>query len=152
MSDTENTTTGAPEAEVEEPKSEGAGLRAQLEAALAENKRLKEKDQRDAFTAAGFDPDKELGKAMWKEYEGEATPEAVRAYAQTEYGWQPPNPAIDTSQQITTEQGRLDAAAVTAGSIAPQLPDAQALAKAEAEGDWTTAGAIKAKILEARLG
>lgn len=142
--------TNIDETTTEEPKSEGGALRAQLEAALAENKALKQERLGDAFAKAGLDPNTGLGKAIAKEYDGEASPDAILAYAQSEYGWEPDTqPTI--RNEISTEQAKLDSAAITAGSIAPDLSTNEALAKAEAEGNYALAGALKAQLLEQKF-
>lgn len=138
MSDTVETPVETPE---EEPK----GLRAQLETALAENKELKADKREAAFAEAGFDVTKGLGKAIEKEYSGELTKDAVLAYAEAEYGHV--NEAVSEhpeAGQITDAQGRLDAAGQTAGSIRPPS-QSDALAAAEADGDYKTTMAIKSQ-------
>ena len=126
-----------------EPQDEAKGLRGQLEAALAENKELKAEKRGAAFHAAGLDPNQGLGKAIFKEYDGELTPDAVLEYAQTEYGYV----GDQTSQhpqaeQIQQGQQALDQVGQTAGSVvSPTQTDV--LAKAEADGDYNTAMAVK---------
>ena len=130
------------QAEEEAPKETGSGLRAKLEETLAENKRLKQNELNRAFDAAGLDPTKGLGKAIAKEYDGEASAEAVTAYAKSEYEWEPTAPVDPQVQQIQQGHAQLDQVAETAGSVA-QLTPQELLAKAEAEGDVQTSMAIK---------
>jgi len=140
MSEETTPTTETPE----EPKETGGGLRKQLEATLAENKTLKAEKLEGSFKAIGLDPTQGLGKAIAKEYDGEISTEALAEYADSEYGHKfeaPPelNPQV---AQIAGEQAKLDQVGQTAGSVAPPT-EADALAKAEAEGDYQTTMAIK---------
>jgi len=72
-----------------------------------------------AYETLGLSPETGLGKAIAKEYTGEPDAEAVAKFAKEEYGYE-----------------------------APETPEKEALTKAEAEGDYATAGAIKAKRVE----
>jgi hypothetical protein len=132
-----------PETTENETVETGKGLRAKLEEALAENRELKAEKRVAAFEKAGLATDTGLGKAIFKEYDGELSEDAVREYAKTEYGWEAaPEPTHPDARQITEEQARLDQAGETAGSVvAPTQEDI--LAKAEAEGDVNTTMAIK---------
>ena len=144
MSDTVETTETPSD---DDPK----GLRAQLNAANAELKTLKARERATAFTEAGFDVTKGLGKAIEKEYTGELTKDGVLAYAESEYGHV--NEAVaehPEAGQIADAQGRLDAAGQTAGSIAPPS-QVDALATAEADGDYATTMQIKANQLTGLL-
>jgi hypothetical protein len=140
--------TESPEDAVEatEPdagKDTGGGLRKQLEGALAENKELKTDARARAFKDAGLDTSNGLGKAISQVYEGAATQEAVAEFAKDEYGWQaPPSDAHPQAEQIATEQARVDDIGNTAGSIVPPS-EADALATAEAAGDYGTTLNIK---------
>ena len=125
------------------PDDNPKGMRKQIEAQAAEIKELKAGRRAEAFDKAGFDTDKGLGKAIEKEYTGELTADAVKAYAVSEYSWEPPstseNPQVG---QIADEQGKLDQIGQAAGSIA-EPTQGEVLAKAEAEGDYVTTMAIK---------
>ena len=129
-------------------KDTGGGLRKQLENSLAEVKELKADKRKRAFDDAGLDTTKGLGKAIHQVYEGEATKEAVVEFAKSEYDWTPPvSDEHPQAQQIQTEQARADQLTDTAGSVAPPST-ADQLAKAEAEGDYRTAMAIKSQQVE----
>ena len=149
MSDTDTTPEATTEAT--EPKSEASGLRAQLEATLAENRELKAREKSRVFGETGLDPNAGLGKAIFKEYDGPLEADAILEYAKTEYQYTPASPQQQQAAQIHEAQGRLDTAAATAGSIAPAPPTPQQIAEAEAAGDWGTAGAIKAAQIESAL-
>jgi hypothetical protein len=137
--DTESTNT----VEEAQPADEAKGLRAQLEATIAENKALKAEKLRASFEALGLSPDTGLGKAIAKEYDGEISTEALAVYAKDEYGWEgevtasnPVAPAIQAGNE------RLEQIAATSGSV-PVPSQQDELAQAEAEGDWQKAMALK---------
>lgn len=99
----------------EEGQQTGSGLRAQLEAALAENAELKQQveqgftAQRDlAFIRAGIDTESGPGKLLAKSYDGELDPEAITQFAE-EYGIElgkagrtQADPAVETQQRADT--------------------------------------------------
>jgi len=130
---------------VEEPKSEGSGLRAQLEKTLAENKVLKAEKLTDGLTAIGLNEKNGLGKAIAKDYGGEYSKEAIAAYAREEYEhtFDAPPATTPQAQAINTAQAQIDAASEGAGSVPITPTGAEALANAEAEGDYKKTMAIK---------
>jgi hypothetical protein len=93
--------------QVDDQQSEGGALRAQLEAALAENKTLREENtgykRRDAFSEAGIDISTGPGKLLAQTYDGEFEPEAIKSFAK-EYGIEPGQPTQDSSQQVVQQQ------------------------------------------------
>ena len=134
-------------------KETGGGLRKELESTKAENKQLKADARARAFGDAGLDTTNGLGKAISQVYEGEATPEAVSAFAQEEYGWVRQE-AVEThpaAQAIHEGNARMEQVSQHAGTVAP-LNDEQALAKAEAEGDVQTTMAMKAAQVQSWFG
>lgn len=132
-----------PETTETETVETGKGLRAKLEEVLAENRELKADKRQTAFEKAGLATDTGLGKAIFKEYDGELSEDAVREYAKTEYGWEAdPDSQHPDAPQIAQEQARLDAVGETAGSVVAPT-QAEILAKAEAEGDVQTTMALK---------
>ena len=142
MSDNEATTE---EVVGEEPKETGKGLRAQLEAALSENKKLKTTQRDSAFKEAGIDTSGGMGKAISQMYEGNSDAADILKFAKDEYDYDvlPSNPV---AAQVAAEQAKLDNVGQTAGSVvAPAEMDV--LAKAEAEGDYATAMNIKGQQL-----
>ena len=140
---TESPEDAAEATEPDEGKDTGGGLRKQLEASLAKTKKLETDARVRAFKDAGLDTSQGLGKAISQVYEGEATQEAVAEFAKDEYGWQAaPSDAHPQAEQIATEQARVDDLGNTAGSIVPPS-EADALATAEAAGDYGTALNIK---------
>jgi hypothetical protein len=144
MSDT--TTETVEQTDKAEEKSEAKGLRAKLEESLAETKKLRADALVSAYEKLGLSTNDGLGKAIAKEYDGEANYDALAAYAKNEYGHDPvvaENPPHPQSQAIAQGHQALEQVAQTAGSV-PVTPTAgDALAKAEAEGDYATTMAIK---------
>ena len=125
-------------------KETGGGLRKQLESALAEVKDLKADKLTGGITAIGLDPTNQLGKAIAKEYDGEVSQEAIAAYAKEEYGYE--KAAAESHPQagiITEGHAQLDTISEGAGSVPVSPTESEALAKAEAEGDYQTTMAIK---------
>jgi len=134
----------APDPEAKE-KSEAKGLRGQLEKSLGENKKLRSTILTDAYAKLELDTESGLGKAIAKEYEGEASFDALAEYAKNEYGHEvteaaPDNPVVEP---ITQGHDALDQIGQTAGSVPISPTVGDDLAKAEAEGDYNTTMAIK---------
>jgi hypothetical protein len=98
----------------DDQQSDGGALRRQLEAALAENKTLKEENtgykRRDAFSEAGIDISQGPGKLLAEKYDGELEADAIKAIA-AEYGIEPasaPDPTQDRQSQVVQTQQRAD--------------------------------------------
>ena len=144
----EPTDTTDPATTDDAKSDDGKGLRKQLTETLKQNAEYKTMLLSSAYTELGLDPTKELGKAIAKEYKGEPTLEALSAYAQDEYGYEAPAPSGDhtLAPVVAQQQARLDSVGATAGSIVPPT-QSDALAKAEAEGDYATTLAIKGQQL-----
>ena len=125
----------------------GKGLRAKLEAEIAQKNKYKTQLMANAYDDLGLKADEGLGKAIAKEYDGEPTREALANYAKDEYGYEyvPPNvvEANPMAEAIAQEQAALDQVGSTAGSVVAPT-EQELLAKAEAEGDVDTSFAIKA--------
>ena len=131
---------------IETPAEEtGKGLRAQLEKTIAENKSLKADKLTDGITAIGLNENDGLGKAIAKEYSGEYSKEAIASYAKEEYGHTfEALPVVNPQAAVITQgQAQVDAAAQGAGSAPIAPTQAEALAEAEAKGDYATTMAIK---------
>ena len=100
---------------------------------------------KQAYADIGLTSDSGLGKAIAKEYDGVPTIEALTAFASEEYGYtKPAGEDHAQAQTIVAGQAALDQAAQGAGSATP-TDTADALAKAEAEGDYKTSMAIKSQ-------
>ena len=127
-------------------KSEGGGLRNQLEKSLARTKELEAEARTRAFQDAGLNTETGLGKAINQIYTGDNTKEAILAYASTEYGHVPQDPAAPAphpqAAQIALGQHQLDQVGNVAGSV-QQTTRGERLSAAEASGDFETQAAIK---------
>ena len=126
---------------------EAKGLRAQLEAALTENKDLKAGNRDRAFSDAGLDITKGVGKAVYKEYDGVMTKESILGYASTEYSYEA-GAGVEHPQAAAIAEGQaaLDQVGQSAGSVIPPT-QVDVLNKAEADGDYKTTLAIKGRQL-----
>ena len=128
----------------EEPKETGKGLRTQLEKALARVHDLEADKLEKAIQGVGLSTEEGLGKAIAKDYSGELTVEAVAAFAETEYSYKRPEQQHAQAQTIVNEQARVDQIAQVTVPVTSTMTEAQAIAEAEAAGDFDRAGAIKA--------
>ena len=140
----EETTTEVTEEEAE--KETGKGLRAQLEASIKREKKLKSTILDSAYEAIGLDTSTGLGKAISKEYEGEASQDALTQYAKDEYGWEAPIQETTHPQAEAIAQGtqQLEQIGQTAGSVSTPT-EGDNLAEAEAKGDYATTMALKSQ-------
>jgi len=143
-------TTRSDQSHTEAPKdddSSGGGLRKQLEKTLARNKELEANERTRAFTDAGFDTSKGLGKAISQVYEGDVTSEAILKFASDEYEFIPTaeNQPVPHPQaaQIAVGQHQLDQVGNVAGSVT-QTTRLERLQTARETGDMRAEGAIMA--------
>ena len=141
----ETVETPDPEAKA---KTEAKGLRGQLENALDDNKKLRSTILTEAYVKLDLDTETGLGKAIAKEYEGEASFDALAAYAKDEYGHEYAAPEVQEDpvvQDIAQGHQALDQIGRTAGSIPVAPTDGDTLAEAEAKGDYATTMQIKSQ-------
>lgn len=152
-------------------ESEGSALRRQLEAALNENKTLKAEKRERAFKDAGLDPERGIGKAVAKLYEGDVDPESIQDFAKAEFEWEPPsgeegdgdgsgngtgnqnpNPSGWTPErQQALNDGESRRAGMANGALPPRDPSTtDRMKQAEAEGDWDTFDRLAAQELTAQ--
>lgn len=113
-------------------------MREQLEATQAENATLKGALRMAAFKEAGLDPEqKGLSKAIYQTYDGEPNPEAIKAFAREEYGWEPkvPDTTPPAQQRIQSVMG--------AGTPEDPPNRLQQAEEAAAQGDWVKSMALK---------
>jgi hypothetical protein len=104
-----------------------------------------------AYNQMGLDSEMGLGKAIAKEYDGAPTADALAEYAKAEYGYEKPVGEINPQAvQITAETARLDQASQGAGSV-PDTNMQDALAKAEAEGNYDLTMALKGQTVANQL-
>ncbi len=141
MSDAVEETQETPTPDPDEPK----GLRKQVASLNARLKVYEVKERATAFKDAGLDTTQGIGKAIFQVYDGEVSEEAIVKFAKDEYGHDvsvEPEVVHPQAQQIAEAQQRVDELTSTAGSVA-DVTQVDALAKAEAEGDYTTTMQIK---------
>ncbi len=135
-------------AEKTDKPEEAKGLRKQLNDAHAVIAKQRTDILTPAYEKLNLNPENGLGKAIAKEYEGEASYEALAKYAKDEYGHEftPVDTTHPEAEAIVQGQAALDQVGQTAGSVVAPTQD-DALAKAEAEGDYATTMAIKGQQL-----
>ena len=135
-----------------EKPEEAKGLRKQLNDAHAVIAKQRTDILTPAYAKLGLTPDKELGKAISKEYEGEASFDALAKFAKDEYGYEVPatEESHPDAEAIVQGQAALDQVGQVAGSVV-EPTQGDVLGKAEAEGDYATTMAIKGQQLAAML-
>lgn len=120
---------------------DASGLRAQLEASMAKEREASERlavlERRDAFRDAGLDLTNKQHAAFAKAYDGEFTPDAVKAYvddlgvtASPPAQPAPTAPAIPAAEQAQLQQ--IAEAAMSGGTPPPQ-PDLREKLRQEME-------------------
>ena len=147
--DTSDTPVEITDEMLDNPEVGPAQLRAALKRERTENAGLRADQMTGVYAKVDLDPTTGLGKAIAKEYDGDMTVEALTAYAKTEYDYDAPEaPTNPQAAKIAAEQGRLDAASQGAGSVPVAPTQGQAIAEAEAAGDFTTAMNLKGNQME----
>ncbi len=137
VEETQETSTPDPD----EPK----GLRKQVVSLNARLKVYEDRERNVVWKDAGFDTTQGIGKAIFQVYDGEVSQEAIIKFAKEEYGHdvsEEPEVVHPQAQQIAEAQQRVDELTSTAGSVA-DVTQVDALAKAEADGDYVTTMQIK---------
>ena len=104
---------------------------------------------------AGFDPASGQGKALKDLYKGELEVDAVKKFAEENYGWSSETPTEVTQEQaqksrVVTSQESLDTVIEASVPVEPVGIEDQ-IAQAQADGDWQTSSALKADQLRALL-
>ena len=104
---------------------------------------------------AGFDPASGQGKALKDLYKGELEVDAVKKFAEENYGWSSETPTEVTQEQaqksrVVTSQESLDTVIEASVPVEPVGVKDQ-IAQAQADGDWQTSSALKADQLRALL-
>lgn len=144
MSDEATTETTEEVKDKDVPKQ----LREALKRSNEENAKLRETVMSSAYAELGLDTQVGLGKAVSQVYEGETSLEALTKFVRDEYSYEAPVvPDNPETAGILAGQAQLDTASEGAGSVTPPTQQDQ-LAKAEAEGDYQTAMAIKSRTIE----
>jgi hypothetical protein len=132
MSDDLNTTTDETTGDTKNAKQ----MRERMQALEDTNKTLSARVKLSAFKEAGLDPEKGIGKAVYRTYEGDVDPEAIREFATTEYDWKPVATISDGQQRIQT--------LTQAGSAGEQRKTRIDTANEAAEsGDWVKSARLK---------
>lgn len=112
-------------------------MREQMEALQEEKNALMARVKLSAFKEAGLDPEKGIGKAVYRTYEGEVDPEQIRQFAEQEYDWSPQsNARLPEGQQRMTALSQV-------GSPEEAQTRMQQAREAEQQGDWITSAALK---------
>ena len=102
---------------------------------------------------AGFDPASGQGKALKDLYKGELEVDAVKKFAEENYGWSSETPTEVSAQEaqksrVVTSQESLDTVIEASVPVEPVGIDDQ-IAQAQQDGDWHTSANIKADQLRA---
>ena len=102
---------------------------------------------------AGFDPASGQGKALKDLYKGELEVDAVKKFAEENYGWSSETPTEVTQEQaqksrVVTSQESLDTVIEASVPVEPVGIDDQ-IAQAQQDGDWQTSSNLKADQLRA---
>ena len=102
---------------------------------------------------AGFDPASGQGKALKDLYKGELEVDAVKQFAEENYGWSSETPTEVTQEQaqksrVVTSQESLDTVIEASVPVEPVGIDDQ-IAQAQQDGDWLTSANLKAEKLRA---
>ena len=143
MTDTPTTEAATTDESESGPKALRDALarsKAETVTAHEENEVLKAQIMEGVWDKVGLNPTEGLGLAIAEQYDGAPTVEALGEFA-GKYGHVIPE-AETPATEIGSAQANFDTAASSAGSVAvPSSSDA--LAKAEADGDYSTAMAIK---------
>jgi hypothetical protein len=115
-------------------------LRSKLETTQAELAVAKERERLRSYADIGLDPTNGMGRAVASTYQGDGSD--LAEFAETEFGYTFDGFENPLAAEIAAGYGRLDEAAVGAGS-APMTTPADSLADAEARRDNQTTMAIK---------
>ena len=102
---------------------------------------------------AGFDPASGQGKALKDLYKGELEVDAVKKFAEENYGWSSETPTEVTQEQaqksrVVTSQESLETVIEASVPVEPVGIDDQ-IAQAQQDGDWQTSSNLKADKLRA---
>ena len=102
---------------------------------------------------AGFDPSSGQGKALKDLYKGELEVDAVKKFAEENYGWSSETPTEVSEQEaqksrVVTSQESLDTVIEASVPVEPVGIDDQ-IAQAQQDGDWQLSANLKADQLRA---
>ena len=128
-----------------QPEPEAKGLRAQNDQLRKEVRELKATKANDTIAGLGLTLDTGIGLVLSEQFSKGDLALGDITEAATKYGHVVPEAqpaAHPEAEAIAQGQAALDQIGQTAGSVAPPT-ESDALAKAEAEGDYATTMAIK---------
>jgi len=105
----------------------------------------------NAIKDAGFDPSSGQGKALKDLYKGEMDSDSIKQFASENYGWgASPDQVTEQEAQrsrVVTSQDSLDTVIEASVPVEPVGIEDQ-INQAQADGDWQTSSALKAKKLK----
>jgi len=140
-----------------DPK-EPAWYRDQMDVMKAENKALKDTMLSMAFSQAGIDTAKGLGKTMRDTYEGDADVAKILAHAKDRFEWAPPptaptEPIVDPATAAAHQNMMGGLGRLTGAPLQSALPNdvGDQIAAAEKAGNWTEAMRLKNTVLAQRM-
>ena len=130
-------------------------MRERIKELEAVEKEFKSVQMGNAIKDAGFDPDSGQGKALKDLYKGDLQADAIKQFAQENYGWGSETPTTEDPQaaqkaRVVSSQQSLDTVIEASVPVEPVGLDDQ-IAQAQADGDWATSSALKADKLKALL-
>lgn len=140
--------------ENEQESSVLRAIRRELKNVKKERDELKSFQRSAVFKEAGLDPNKGIGKAIAKLYDGEPDVDAIREFAAAEFDWEPDatqtngnNELNEAEQERLSAQQRADQLRTNTEPVLPPDLDTQ-IADAEKAGDVRTSIALKQQKLK----
>ena len=130
-------------------------LRERIQELEAVEKEYQSVQVANAIQDAGFNPNSGQGKALKDLEKGELQADAIKKFAEENYGWgsETPteaDPQAEQKARVVSSQESLDTVIEASVPVEPVGLDDQ-IAQAQADGDWTTSSALKADKLKALL-
>ena len=139
--------------EVQEDNNAIKQMRDRIKELESVEKEYKSVQMANAIKDAGFDPETGPGKALKDLYKGELEVDAVKKFAEENYGWSSETPTEVSAQEaqksrVVTSQESLDTVIEASVPVEPVGIDDQ-IAQAQQDGDWQTSSNLKADKLRA---
>jgi hypothetical protein len=138
---------------VEETQDNNAikSMRERIKELESVEKEFKSVQMGKAIQDAGFDPDSGQGKALKDLYKGELQSDAIKQFAEENYGWTSESPTQEDPQaaqkaRVVTSQQNLDTVIEASTPVEPVGLEDQ-IAQAQQDGDWQTSANLKANKL-----
>ena len=128
-------------------------MRERIKELEAVEKEYKSVQVANAIQDAGFNPNSGQGKALKDLYKGELQADAIKKFAEENYGWGSETPTEVDPQaaqkaRVVSSQESLDTVIEASVPVEPVGIDDQ-IAQAQQDGDWQTASNLKADKLRA---